>query len=100
MVEFGGRAALDADTTLRPYVAVGISVLPDSTRYVDASFVGASPSEGTFRTYLTAPDLLGDVELGVQIYRAGGLEVKAEYTAQVGGSYLSQSGSARVAYHF
>jgi hypothetical protein len=44
--------------------------------------------------------VLGDFELGVQVYRAGGFEVKAEYEANIGGSFVSQGASARLAYHF
>jgi uncharacterized protein with beta-barrel porin domain len=100
MVEVGGRAVLDERTVLRPYAALGVSFLPNNTRYVDASFVGALPGDGTFRGFVKAPGVLGDLEVGAQLYFAGGFEVKAEYGVRAGGSYLSQSGSARVAYHF
>jgi uncharacterized protein YhjY with autotransporter beta-barrel domain len=69
MVEFGGRAVLDEQAVLRPYAAVGLSFLPNNTRYVDASFVGALPSDGTFRSFTRVP---GDFDFGLQLYRAGG----------------------------
>jgi uncharacterized protein with beta-barrel porin domain len=100
MVEFGGRVVLDDTTTLRPFAAVGVSILPNNTRTIDASFVGASTDDGTFRSFLNSPGVLGDFELGVQVYRAGGFEVKAEYEANIGGSFVSQGASARLAYHF
>jgi hypothetical protein len=100
MVEFGGRAVLGEKTTLRPFVAAGVSFLPDNTRYVDASFVGALPSDGTFRSFTTSPSVLGNLDFGLQLYRKGGFEAKVEYGLEVGSSFLSQSGSARFAYHF
>jgi uncharacterized protein with beta-barrel porin domain len=100
MVEFGGRLILDDRTTLRPFVAVGVSILPNNRRSIDASFVGASTADGTFRSFLDGPSVLGDFDVGVQLYRAGGFEVKAEYTANIGGSFASQGASARLAYHF
>jgi outer membrane autotransporter protein len=100
MVEFGGRLALDEKTTIRPFAAIGISFLPNNTRHVDASFVGASSASGTFRSFMKAPGVLGNLDLGVQVYCANGFEVKAEYGIKAGGTFLSQSASARVAYHF
>jgi uncharacterized protein YhjY with autotransporter beta-barrel domain len=100
MVEVGARAVLDQRTVLRPYAAVGVSVLPNNTRYVDASFVGAFPGDGAFRSFVKTPGVLGNFDAGLQFYFAGGFEVKAEYGVHAGGSYLGQSGSARVAYHF
>lgn len=100
MIEIGGRVNVDEATILRPFAAVGVSILPKSTRWIDASFVGASPGDGTFRSYLNLPDVLGKVELGAQLYHTGGFEVKAEYTASFGGSFLSQSASVRLAYNF
>jgi hypothetical protein len=44
--------------------------------------------------------MLGNFNAGLQFYRAGGFEVKAEYDLSVGSSFLSQGGSARIAYHF
>jgi uncharacterized protein with beta-barrel porin domain len=100
MVEIGGRLTLDDKTTLRPFVAVGVSILPNNKRSIDASFVGASAEDGTFRSFLDGPGATGDFDVGVQLYRAGGFEVKAEYTANIGGSFASQGASARLAYHF
>src|SRR5262249_309367 len=100
MVEFGGRYVTMDNVIIRPYAAIGVTFLPNNTRFVDASLVGASPADGTFRTFMKAPGVLGDFSAGVQLYRAGGFEVKAEYDLKAAGSYLSQSGSARFAWHF
>ncbi len=100
MVEVGGRYNVDATTILRPYAAAGVSLRPGNTRTITSSFVGAQPGDGSFQSLIQSPNVLGNFALGVQLYRVGGFEVKAEYGLQVGGSFLAQAGSARVAYHF
>ncbi|WP_429225763.1 hypothetical protein [Inquilinus ginsengisoli] len=100
MVEFGGRLDLDTETALRAYVAFGMSYQPDNTRTIHSSFAGASSANGTFSDHIDSPDVLGRIDVGVQLFRAGGFELKGEYTADIGGSFLSQSASARAAYHF
>jgi hypothetical protein len=99
MVELGGRIALGEGTTLRPFLAAGVRFLPDNRRYVDASFA-ASPNAGTFRTYTTLPGAIGSLDVGVQLYRAGGFEARAEYGVRLGSGYVSQTAGARLAYHF
>jgi hypothetical protein len=100
MVEFGGRYDFADRTIMRPYLALGASFRPDSTRAVDASFLGDSGSNRTFRTYIKSPDVLGNLDVGMQIYRASGLEVKADYILRGGDAFLSQSAVGRLAWHF
>ncbi|MGF6227305.1 uncharacterized protein YhjY with autotransporter beta-barrel domain [Inquilinus ginsengisoli] len=100
MVEFGGRLDLDTETALRAYIAFGMSYQPDNTRTIHSSFAGASSANGTFSDRIDSPDVLGRIDVGLQLFRAGGFELKGEYTADIGGAFLSQSASARAAYHF
>lgn len=100
MVEFGGRLDVDPETTLRAYAAFGVTYQPDNTRTIHSSFVGASSANDTFSDQIDSPGMLGRIDVGVQLFRAGGFELKGEYTADVGDSFLSQSASARFAYHF
>lgn len=100
MVEFGGRYNAGEKTVLRPFLIMGVSLWPTSGRNVEASLADASAANGTFRTYVDTPDVLGNFDAGVQLYRAGGFEVKAEYNVNVGGSFLNQGVTARLAYHF
>jgi hypothetical protein len=44
--------------------------------------------------------VVGKIDLGLQLFRAGGFELKGEYTADVGDTFLSQTASARFADHF
>ncbi|GAB3325623.1 autotransporter [Bordetella tumulicola] len=100
MIEFGKRFDLDPKTSLRAYAAVGMSWRPDSSRTIHSSFLGASSADGTFTDYVKSPELLGKIDIGVQIFRLGGMEMKAGYTADFGNSFVSQTASARFAYHF
>ncbi|MEP9380140.1 hypothetical protein ABLE91_25750 [Aquabacter sp. CN5-332] len=100
MMEFGGRVNLDRETTLRPYVSFGVSYLPENTRAIASSFANETVNNGTFVDYIETPEFLGRIDLGLQVYRANGFELKVGYTADIGNSYLSQSANARFAYHF
>lgn len=100
MVEFGGRVDLDAQTTLRPYAAFGVSYLPDNSRTIDGRFVNETIDNGTFTDFLEAPEVLGRIDLGVQLYSGSGFDVKAGYSADIGDAYLSQTASARVGFRF
>jgi uncharacterized protein YhjY with autotransporter beta-barrel domain len=100
MMEVGGRINLDEQTTLRPYASVGVSYLPDNTRAIEASFANETVFNGTFFDYIETPEFLGRIDLGLQIYRVEDFELKVGYTADIGASYLSQSATARFAYHF
>ncbi|ARP81273.1 hypothetical protein CAL12_10750 [Bordetella genomosp. 8] len=100
MVEVGQRYEVDAKTTLRAYAALGFVWRPDSSYTVTSSFVGADAGNGTFTDYVKTPEVLAKVDLGLQFLRVGGFEVKAGYTADFSHSYISQTASARFAYHF
>ena len=100
MVEFGGRTDLNAKTVLRPFTVLGGSFVPDNSRSMTASLSGTSSADGVFHSELASPVATANFAAGVQLYRAGGLEMKAEYDAVIGGSYVSQSASARLAYDF
>jgi hypothetical protein len=62
--------------------------------------VNADSADGTFTDYIKSPEVLAKIDLGLQLFRADRFEVRAGYTADIGHSFLSQSASARVAYHF
>jgi outer membrane autotransporter protein len=100
MVELGGRHDFADGTILRPYVAVGASFLPDNNSTTRAAFTGPLAVIGSFQSTTSGPGVLGNLEVGLQLYRKHGLEVKAEYALSVGNDYLSQGASLRGAYHF
>ncbi|OWT80712.1 MULTISPECIES: hypothetical protein [unclassified Achromobacter] len=100
MLEFGRRVDLDSKTSLRAYAAFGVSYRPDSSYTVKSSFVNADSTIGTFNDHLKSPEVLGKIDLGLQLYRAGGFEAKAAYTADLSSHYTNQTATARFAYHF
>jgi hypothetical protein len=100
MVEFGGRIVLGEGLTLRPFLAAGARFLPDNRQYVDASLLGALPGTGSFRTYIELPSVMGSLDVGLQLYRRGGFEARAEYGLKAGNGFLSQNAAGRIAWHF
>jgi len=77
-----------------------LSWRPDNTRTIKSSFVGADARTGTFNDYIKSPEVLGKIDLGLQLFRNNRFEVRAGYTADIGNSFLSQTATARFAYHF
>jgi outer membrane autotransporter protein len=100
MLELGGRYDGPHGLRLRPYAAAGITLPSDDTWTTRARLEGAPEGSGGFSTETKMPSVLGNLDLGLQLYQERGLEVKLELGFQVGEDYHNQSGSARVAYHF
>ncbi len=98
-LEVGGRARIGT-AILRPYVAAGAVFLPDNVWKVDVGFTGLLAQFGTVRTVFNGPSVLGTFEAGLQLYKAHGLEMKADYRLSAGTDYLSQSIGLRGAWHF
>ena len=99
-IEIGSRFDLDRATVVRAFADVGMSLLPGNRRSVSASFVGAALADGTFSTTIKSPDVTGNLDLGVQLYHASGLDLRAEYNLRGGDSFLSQGGTLRIGYRF
>ena len=59
VVEIGGRIDPAGGFVLRYYGDFGVSFLPDNSRSVAASFVNASPADGSFSTTIESPDVPG-----------------------------------------
>jgi hypothetical protein len=100
MLEIGARHDLGASTVLRWYLDLGASFLPGTSREVRASFVGASPADGTFATILESPAVTANLDLGLQLYKVGGWELRAECNLRAASAFLSQGGSLRVGHQF
>jgi hypothetical protein len=65
-----------------------------------ARFLWAPLSAGSFVTTTPLPDVLGNLDLGLQAVTRDNLEIKVEYGLNVGQDFLSQRGMARFAVHF
>jgi hypothetical protein len=100
MVELGGRVDVAEHIVLWPYVAVGASFVPDNSMTTTATFNGPLAGLGSVQTTGNGPNVLFDLQAGLQLYKTRGFELKAEYMLTAGDNYLGQGGSVRGAYHF
>ena len=100
MLEFGGQRQLDSHTTLRPYLALGMNIRPDFNWVINSRFRDAGSGNGTFRLYGNAPDVLARLNVGLQVLRSNGFEVRLEYDLSAGDGYAAQVPSARLTYRF
>ena len=100
MVEIGGRTDFGTQGYLRAFADLGISVLPGNNRTVRASFADANPADGYFSSTVDSPSVLGNADLGLQLYRIDGLELRADYSTQIGSDFFAQGGTLKLAYHF
>ncbi|WP_428658623.1 autotransporter outer membrane beta-barrel domain-containing protein [Reyranella sp.] len=100
MVELGARFDTEQKLVIRPYAAVGASFLPDNNTTVTASFTGPLAGLGRLQSTSSGPSVLANVEAGLQLYKAGGFEAKADYRLSAGDGFISQGASLRGAYHF
>jgi hypothetical protein len=81
-------------------VALGASFLPDNNSTTTASFTGLIAGLGRIQSSSSGPAVLANLEVGLQLYRTHGFEMKAEYVLSAGNDYFSQGASLRGAYHF
>ncbi|MFG1413329.1 hypothetical protein V5G24_19655 [Xanthobacter sp. VTT E-85241] len=100
MVEAGGRVNLDSGWILRPYAAVGVSLLSQDTWTTQVKLQGAPAGLGTFDMESDIPDVLFRLDAGLQLYQQTGAELKAIYGLSAGNDYLSNTGSLRFSYRF
>jgi len=100
MVEFGSDFLTEDKTRVKVFVSAGATFLPNNNQTMVTSFVGASAANGTFDVVTNGPDVLGRLNLGVEVFQASGFQVRAQYGLQAGQNYLSQSLSANLVYRF
>jgi outer membrane autotransporter protein len=99
-VEFGGRIDMADGVVLRPYLTLGASFASNDAWLTTARFQAAPLSAGSFITTTPLPDILGNLDLGLQAVTRDNLELKIEYGLNAGQDYISQRGMARFAVHF
>jgi uncharacterized protein with beta-barrel porin domain len=100
MLEFGGERPLDANTRLRPYLALGLSLRSGFDWAMQAQIQAAEPGDGHFRLFGNTPAVVGRLEAGLQVFRNDGFDVRLEYGLSVGNGYVAQVPSARFTYRF
>jgi outer membrane autotransporter protein len=99
-LEIGSRLDLNRATTLRAYADIGMSLLPDNQRSVATRFASALLDDGTFSSTIKSPDVIGNLDFGLQLYHTSGFDVRAEYNLRGGDAFLSQGGTLRLGYRF
>ncbi|WP_108659963.1 autotransporter outer membrane beta-barrel domain-containing protein [Acuticoccus kandeliae] len=97
-IELGIRRDIAEDTVLRGYLKLGATYTPTSERHLDTTFAGSGG--GDVRTNIDAPDLVGALTAGVQVYQGKGFDLRGEYDLSIGEDYLSQGGRLRLSYRF
>jgi outer membrane autotransporter protein len=100
MLEFGGQHQLDPHTILRPYLALGMNISPDFNWAINSQFSDADRGNGSFQIDGNAPDVVGRLNLGLQVLSANGFELLLEYDLSAGDGYAAQIPSARFTYRF
>ena len=95
----GARVMLTPDTVARPFLTAGVSFASADTWTSLARFEGV-PNMQAFEMNAPISDLVGRIDLGVDVQSTNGLEVKFQYNANVAEDYLSQGVSLRLGYKF
>ncbi|MFA5487622.1 MAG: autotransporter outer membrane beta-barrel domain-containing protein [Candidimonas sp.] len=98
MLEAGGRKDLDDGSTLRAYVAGGMSFLggADVVTTMQLSSLGAP----TFSLRAGMPRTYANLLAGLEYVTPKGMELKAEYSLRANSRYRDQSVALRGAYRF
>jgi hypothetical protein len=100
MLEFGARYDTEQKLVIRPYAAVGAIFMTDNTTTVTATLTGPLAGPSRLQATSSGPSVLANVEAGLQLYKAGGFEAKADYRLSAGDGYFSHGAALRGAYHF
>jgi uncharacterized protein with beta-barrel porin domain len=100
MLEFGGQQQLDASTTLRLYLGLGLSVRPDFNWAINTNFRNAYSGNGSYQLFGHGPDVVGRLNLGLQVLKTDGFELRLDYDLTAGDGYVAQIPSARFTYRF
>jgi hypothetical protein len=99
-LEVGTGIALRGDAMLRLYANGGISVLGNSEWAATARFANQFGSGSSFRASTPLPNTLAKLNVGAEIFSSAEWDFRLQYSADVGGQYMSQSGLGRLAWHF
>jgi hypothetical protein len=100
MLEFGGQQKLNANITLRLYLALGLSIRPDFNWAINTRFSNAYSGNGSYQLFGNAPEVVGRLNLGMQVLKTDGFDLRLEYDLSAGDGYVAQIPSARFTYRF
>lgn len=100
MLEYGLDVVTANKTRVKLFASAGASFLPNNSHKSETSFVGSSAALGTFDVITDGPEMLGRLNLGIQVFQSDSLEVRAQYGLLVGDGYWSQDVSANLVWRF
>ncbi len=98
-VEVGTIIGFEHGGRLRPYASVGIGALSTDGWAATARFANAQDGS-SFRASTPLPTVVGRFAAGADLYATENWNFKLQCTGDVGGSYQSHTGSARVSWSF
>ncbi|WP_158969284.1 autotransporter outer membrane beta-barrel domain-containing protein [Chachezhania sediminis] len=99
-VEVGGRVNYSDDWVLRPYASAGMAWMSNDVWTTQARIKGVSADAGSFQVKSDVPNLIGQLELGLEVLRLDRFEGQFTYQHDFGQDYRSDSIELRIAYNF
>jgi hypothetical protein len=100
MLEYGVDLVTQDKLRVKFFASAGASFLPNNTHKSQASFQGLGRDLGSFDVITKGPEVLGRLNLGIQVFHSQNVEVRAQYGLLVGNGYVSQSLSANLVWRF
>ncbi|WP_171061017.1 autotransporter outer membrane beta-barrel domain-containing protein, partial [Poseidonocella sp. HB161398] len=98
-VEFGGRAELRPGLTLRSFISAGVPLGSNGDWDATAHLQGAAGADG-IDVSLPQDEVALDLRAGVQLFRDGALDIRAEYGGYFGGEATSHAAALTLSYRF
>ena len=99
-VEIGGQVELPNGRTLRPFMAVGVSLATDTDWRVPARFAGAPSGSAPFLTNVQTDTATGRLSAGLQLLDAGPVDFRIQYDGQFSTHRTSHAGFLTAALGF
>ncbi|MFS8037589.1 hypothetical protein ACI7BZ_11625 [Xanthobacter sp. AM11] len=99
-LEVGARFDLPDGSVLRPFGTIGATWFSSNSWDVTARLANAPAGVGGFDTVVTLPDLLADVDVGLQWSSTQGVDLRFSYEGVFGTDYVSHAGSLRFSLRF
>jgi len=78
-VEFGTNYSIDSDTTMRPFIKLGMTYFASNKHRMTSSFVSAPAGTGSFTTTSEFDDVFADIEAGTSIFKTDGTTLSLGY---------------------
>lgn len=100
MLEFGADLTTDSKRRIKAFISAGASFLNNNSQTTQASFSGALSNSGTFNVVTNGPNVLGRINVGLDVFEANNIQGRISYGLLTGSGYQSQNVSANIGYQF